>query len=617
MNTKNSFVTHYEQELAFLRESGQQFSEEHPSIAASLNWHQSGAQDPHVARMLEGFAFLNARIQQKLDDEVPQVTDGLLNTLYPHYTRPIPSMSIAQFVPSPELDTTETINARTQLHTVSAQGEDCQFETTYPVALQPLSLCEASLMARPFVTPGSAVVTGAEGVLHLRFQALSQGLGLSEASIEDLRLHLSSQPMHAYALYELLFNQTLKVVLSQPGYESEPIMLTPDVIQPVGFGAEEGLLPYKAQSFMGYRLLTEFFTFPEKFLFFDLKRIGKFLRPTEPKQVNDHFDLYIYFAQSDQTLEQYIDEHTFALGCSPIVNLFSHRAEPVELNHESFQYPVVADVRRQTALNIYSVDEVTAVSDTGQVRPCAPIFGLKYQYHQSNAKPQQSLNALFWHTSREHDVSGGSHTHIHLKDLDFNPCSGGQEMLDIQTTCYNGDMPFHWGNQNPAMILHQPEGQNQVSRIHCLKVPTRSRAPMVDHSGRWRLISHLKLNQLSLANSEAALAQLKEILLMYNFSDAQSNHTLINALETLTTRPVMAPVSMGGRSGLCRGTEIALTLNASQLSGHSGFLFSSVLERFFGLYTHINSFTQLKVTFSHNDQCLKHWPPRSGHKQLI
>ena len=161
---------HYEKELAFIKQSASEFAKQHPSAAENLQLGSDSVDDPLVARLLSGFAFLNARIQQKLSDDFPELTDAMLETLYPHYLRPIPSMAITQFSPLEDLDAPVTIPAGTELVTDSTQNEECRFTTKYPVELLPIRLDSAQLMPKPFIAPGSFDIQGASAVLKLSFK---------------------------------------------------------------------------------------------------------------------------------------------------------------------------------------------------------------------------------------------------------------------------------------------------------------------------------------------------------------------------------------------------------------------------------------------------------------
>src|SRR5690554_210340 len=351
----DELVPYYVKELAFIRQMVAEFAEEHPKIAGRLGVSSETIEDPHVSRLIESFAYLNARIQHKLDDDFPEISDALLTVLFPHYQRPIPSMSIVQFTADDEqLDAAYTVPRHTLLETRSFSGESCRFSTAYDVELLPLQVSDATLMGRPFSTPGSDRVRGAASVLKLTFNSFVDSIDLNELATEHLRFYLKGQAQHIHPLYELLFNSCQNVVLSTGKPGEPPIFLGSDALKPVGFEPDQGLLPYPSSSFMGYRLLTEYFAFPQKFMFMDvdgieLAKLGADL---------NHFELYIYLGESNIELEHNINAENFLLGCSPVVNLFIHDTDPIELDHRQPEYQVVPDVRRPDGYEIYSVDKV-------------------------------------------------------------------------------------------------------------------------------------------------------------------------------------------------------------------------------------------------------------------
>ncbi|MEK9714133.1 MAG: type VI secretion system baseplate subunit TssF, partial [Thalassolituus sp.] len=343
---------HYEKELAFIKQSASDFARQHPSVAESLKLGTDTVDDPLVARLLSGFAFLNARIQQKLSDDFPELTDAMLETLYPHYLRPIPSMAIAQFSPLDDLDAPVKIPKGMLLDTDAGDSE-CRFTTAYPVDLLPLRVDNAQLMPRPFVAPGSFDVQGAAAVLKISFRTLSDDLNVSEMDLSRIRLFLKGQAQHVHPLYDLILTKCFKVVVANGESDVSPVFLNSDCLEQVGFDIEEGILPYPQTAFMGYRLLTEFFAFQEKFQFIDLTQLDVALNDSYSNTLN----VYLYLRESDSELEHQVNAGMFALGCTPIVNIFEETSDPVPLTHTESRYPIIPDSRRREGLEVYSVQE--------------------------------------------------------------------------------------------------------------------------------------------------------------------------------------------------------------------------------------------------------------------
>lgn len=606
----NEFLDFYEKELAFIKKSATEYAKLHPKVGSKLNISDDAPEDPYVERLLNGVAMLNARVQHKLKDDFPELTDALLGTLYPHYQRPIPSFSIAQFAPKEGLDEIETINSGTALETEIFQEQTCQFSTCYPVDIAPFNISSASLMSRPFVTPGANQQPGAGSVLHLRLKTLSDSLSFSELAPNKIRLFLNGQPQHTYPLHEYLLNNVTGVVMARSEADTKPEYFSPDMIKPVGFELSEGLLPYPENAFIGYRLLTELFAFPQKFLFIDIT-----FDQAIPKDIFGELNLYFYLSYADAELEHFINASTFELGCTPIVNLFESACDPIRLDHKLYHYRVVPDNRRKQALEIYSVNRIKGCDSQGNQYEYTPFNGINHAQSQTN-------HGTFWFDKRI-DVVEGEHNNelateidISLVDLDFNPYQPHDEFLDIALTCLNRNLPakLPTGKNKPTLTVI--EGHASASSIHCITPPTQTIRPPLRNRAHWRLISHLNLNHLSLSGDQG-LSALKEVLRLYNFKETDSSRSMVESIHSLNIKPITAPITVDQGTAMCRGSQIELVFDPRLLIGGSGFLFASVLERFFALYSSINSFTRVIAKIKDQEGDLKRWPPRAGEKALL
>lgn len=609
----DELLPYYEKELAFIRQMGASFAKEHPKVAGRLGISSDTIEDPHVSRLIEGFAYLNARIQHKLDDDFPELSDAILSVLFPHYQRPIPSTSIVQFVPDKDqLDAPYTVERHTLLETEHFQGENCRFSTVYETELLPVEVSDASLVGIPFSTPGSDSVRGAAGVLKLTIKGFTPDISLPEIELDKLRFYLKGQTQHIHPLYALLLSKCLNVVMTASETDTSPVFLGKDIIKSVGFDSQDALLPYPPGSFVGYRVLTEFFVFPEKYMFIDIEG----LKDKLPENVTDEINLYIYFSESDVELEHNISAETFVLGCSPVVNLFSHTADPIKLDHTQTEYQIIPDIRRPIGYEVYSVDKVTASSPDGDKKDYLPFYGLTHAQHDTE-------EYAYWIANRRHaklsnyERDDGTDVFLSLVDLKFNPNVPSDKTLLLETTCSNRDLPAKLPYNMDHPKLQCVESAPPCERIRCLTQPTAVvRPPLRDHA-RWRLISHLNLNHLSLTGREDATNALKEILRLYDFKDSSVSRALVESIYEVDTRAISAPLPIEGRATMCRGIEVEITLDDSQLTGSSAYLFASVLEHFFGLYCSINSFSRVLVKIKSKEGYLKKCPPRAGEKILL
>ena len=607
---------HYEEQLQFVRRQGQEFAARHPAAAGRLQLEANRSVDPHVERLIESFAFLTARIQKKLDDDFPELTDALLNVLYPHYLAPIPSLATLQFSPDPA-NTQPTgleIANETRLHTNRVKGVSCQFRTCYPVTLWPIELLEAEAIAPPFPEAVSAPPKSVAAV-RLRLQCQND-LRFEKLSLSKLRFHLAADPRVAASLYEELFNHALAVEFRPVGDESnDPLRLEPrDCLQQVGFAEDEGLLPYGDQSFLGYRLLTELFSYPEKFLYFDLAGFDR-LPPTSAGRT---LDVLIYLDRPLGNLESAIVPSMFRMGCTPVVNLFEKVAEPVSLTHRQPKYRVAPDYRRPNGFEVYSVDDVyTAESHSPK------HYRQVYDFRHGTAAEDEA--AAFWYSSRvesHRPDDHGTDVYLHPVDPNFNPASDGEETLVVRTTCTNRDLPIQLQHAGERLQF-ELETAVPVANITCLRTPTTPLRPPLRRGAQWRLISHLSLNHLSLSSSANTKSALAEMLRLYDFSDphetlqlAAVNGQWTEGINSVSSLRVTGRIGNPGEGGICRGVEVTIDLDEEKYAG-CDFLFASVLERFLALYASMNSFVQLVATKNGGESLIKHWPPRAGETALL
>jgi len=607
-----NLLSYYNQELAFIRRLGEEFAEAHPKIAGRLKLGAKAAEDPHVARLIEAFALLNARIRHKLDDDFTELTDGLFSVLYPHYQAPIPSMSILKFNHKKNsLQERHSIPRHTMIETKETHGEPCRFRTAYPVDLWPIELEKITLSGRPLQAPTIFNNSNITGSLRIDLQCTADGISFADLAPDNLRLFLNMQPQQAYQLYELLFNNTVNIVLASSHNDKNPIILPKNTIQPVGFSRDEGLLPYSSRSFIGYRLLTELFVFPEKFLFFNLIKLNK----SHWNKFKDKAQLYFYFNRHDDKLEKQISINSFALGCTPIVNLFEEHAEPIRLNHTTYEYQVIPSANHPSQTReVYSIEQVTGTNRNGDIVDYVPFYGAKH--HLPN--PQ-----YYWYASRKPAWQGkqynlqGSEVFLTLLDLELNPLANEDWVIDVKLLCTNRDLPSQLpfgGNEPQLRLWEYPE--DMIDSLQCITPFTSSYHPSSKENARWQFISHLSLNHLSLTDDECGIDALKEILKLYDFTHSDEVKNMIDGILNLKTKRITARHPYNTGNGFWQGTEITMEINEDKFSGVGLFLFAEVLERFLALYSTINSFTQFIVKTKHRGE-LYRWVPRAGEKTLL
>ncbi len=608
---RDELLDYYERELAFLRKSGQEFARTYPKVAARLELDANEAGDPHVERLLEGFALLAARIHLRLDDDLPEISAALLQAVHPHYVRPLPSLSMAQF----HLDRTQGkltqglhIERGAHLRTRSVDGESCRFRTSYDTHLWPIEVEEARWGGGTGTSPQSRDAVGAIRLVLKSFP----GGSLGELEMDRLRFHLSADGGLVAALYELLLNHCLEIVVRDPtpGSRVEPFSLPPSALVPVGFGPGEGLLGAPRRALAAYSMLQEYFAFPEKFSFIELQGLGGLRDRGFADRVEIGFQLGSFERRDWRSrLEEGLSADVFRLGCTPVVNLFNKAAEPILLNQRRAEYPVVPDVRRRDSVFTYSVDEVRLVS------PELPEPELLDPFYAPVRRPD--ARPIFWRTRRK--LPPGRSGRADRVDISFVDASDrtvhpDEDVASLRITCHNGELPSRlpMGLGEGDFRL---EAGGPLERIDALVKPTPPSLPALGKSRIWRLISQLSLNYGSLI--EGGATSLKQLLQLQNLADSAAGERQINGIHSLESSPVHARVRTEHGISFARGHRIDLVFDEEEFAGAGIYLMASVLERFFGLYTSMNSFTTLRARSLQRKRDVREWPPRAGWKSLV
>ena len=611
----DELLPYYDLELAFIRKMGAEFARANPKIAGRLRWAGDNSEDPHVSRLIEAFAFLNARTRHKIEDEFPEVSQALLGVLYPHYLSPHPSASIAQFRidrNQSELTSGYRIPRGSMVETEPIDGQPCRFRTAYDLQLWPFDVAAAVYQGQPFSAPRIPLSVGAESVIRIRLESYAPKVRFAQFALRQLRFYLHGPGRFMYDLYELILNDARGVVVAA-GSQDPHAMVLEAGISPVGFARDEGLCDYSPRSFPGYRLLTEYFAFPEKFLFFDLQGLSPAILDRVGQE--GHLEIFIYLNRHLPGLEQQVGRETFRLGCSPLTNLYKQRAEPISWSHTQSEYRVVPDARRPAAHEVYSIDRVVATNSRDRELEFAPFYSSRHAL--SGDEPR-----AFWHMTRRSagyaagQVDRGTEVYLSLVDLDFRPAQREQWTLDIETTCLNRDLPgrLQFGGGHPHLFL-SPAGP--VDTIECLTPPTPTYRPTLRRGTLWRLISQLSLNHLSLADNQLGAEALREILRLYDMLDTAETRTMIDGLTGISSRRMVGRVAGAQAAGFCRGTEVTLHLDEDKFSGGGIFLFATVLERFLALYCSLNSFTKTVAKSNRRPGVLCEWAPRAGEQILL
>lgn len=625
-------IEYYDRELQYMREMGGEFAKEFPKIAGRLGLDAFECADPYVERLLEGFAFLAARVQLKVDAEFPRFSQHLLEMVYPHYLAPVPSMAVVQVLPNlneSALAEGFTIPRGSQLRSGIVEGEQtaCEYRTSHDVTLWPLEIVEAEYLGAPGDIAGLGIPKKQRVKAGLRVRLRSTaGLQIAKLPIERLPMFLRGGET-AVKLYEQLLANLVEIVVQPVGrpFTWKAQSLPGDSIRRMGFDDDQALLPYTNRSFQGYRLLHEYFAFPERFLFVELTG----LQPIIGSCPDDTLDLVFLFDRSDAELVDLIDASHFNLFCTPAINLFPKRCDRIHLSNRTDEHHIVADRTRAMDFEVHSVTKAQGFSDRAE-----PEVEFLPFYKVLDRHVRQGGEAFYTLYRDRRRLSGrqlrggrstyvGSETFISLVDSHETPWPGTLKQLGVETLCTNRHLALRMpiGVYSTDFTLQSGGPYNS---IRCVAGPTPPRASSALKEVAWRLISHLALNYLSLADSdeEQGSAALREILSLYGDNSDPAVRKQVGGVQSISSKPVVRrinvpkgvntpiPVTFG------RGLELTVLMDESAFRGSGAFLLGSVLEQFFRKYVSINSFTETVITTPGRGEIMR-WPVRIGNRHSV
>ncbi len=613
---QDDLLLYYERELTYLRQLGAEFAQRYPKVASRLQLEASKAEDPHVERLLEGFAFLTARVHRRLDDDFPEISEALLEMLHPQLLRPLPAMCIVDMPLDPaqgRLPEGYRVPRGSTLQSRPVQGVPCSFRTVYDTTLWPLTI-SATEWTTPDGVGAGASGRDAVGAVRMEIRAFD-GVKLQDLSMSSLRLHVAGDTSVADTLYELLVNNVAQVVVRNPDQPTRaPVLLGRSSIVPVGFGIDEHMLPYPVRNFTGYSLLTELFAFPEKFHFLDVTGFGDALRTLGATDRVDVGFLITPFERAErrQALELGLSPRTFRTNATPAVNLFEQVAEPILLTERTYEHQIIADARRRLEVEVWSVDRVTLVEHESRAsRVIEPLYSHRHGVRGTDPD-------IFWSVARRDSTwrtDRGTDVFLSFSDLSGEMRAPDVDVASIGVTCFNGDLPsrlpFGVDERGDFDLL----SGGPIQRITCVVNPTKSVQPSLGKPLLWRMISSLSLNHLSLSDGTADALQ--ELLRLHNVSNALSAERQIDGLVSVRSEPAFARVAAEHGIAFARGRKVALEFDEEQFPGGGMFLVASVLERFLALYASMNSFTQLSVRSRQRRRVVAEWPARAGWRSLL
>ena len=625
MNAK--LLRYYERELAHLREIGGEFARDYPKVAGRLGLETYACADPYVERLLEGFSFLAARVQLKIDAEFPRFTNHLLELVYPQYLAPTPSMAVVQLQPDMSegsLAAGFKVPRDTALHSQLGKGDQtaCEFRTAHDVTLWPVELVQARYFACGAHVAGIDLsrLGGVKAALRLRLR-VGAGLTFSDLALDRLPLHIrGGEAMPSRILEQLLAQAAGVLVMPVQEHVDWHQFLPKSAIRSVGYSDSEALLPSGPRSFQGYRLLQEYFAMPQRFMFAEVAGLANSVSRCTAEQL----DVIVLFKKLDPVLEQSLSAANFGLYCTPAINLFPMRTERVHLSDQQSEYHVIPDRTRPMDYEIYQIESVTGY---GSGAEASQTFESFYRANDLHARTppnafyqlRRDARVLSEQQRRQGPRSSyiGSELFLSLVDAQEAPHRSDLRQLGIDTLCSNRDlvlsMPVGSGRTDFTVESGAP-----VQSVRCVAGPTVPAPSFAEGETAWRLVSHLSLNYLSLLDQdrEQGAIALRDLLRLYCRVDDEAAHKQIEGLRSVTADSIVRRLPLPGPITYGRGLQVCVTLDESAFEGAGVFVLGSVLEQFFAKYVSLNSFTETVIKSAARGVIMQ-WPARVGRCEIL
>jgi type VI secretion system protein ImpG len=615
-------LRYYERELQHLREMGGEFAREFPKVAARLGLETYSCADPYVERLLEGFSFLAARVQLKIDAEFPRFTQHLLEQLYPQYLAPTPSMAVLQLQPDlseAALAAGFTVPRQSALHSLLGKGDltTCEYRTAHPVTLWPVELAEA----RYFTDAGKLgnLDLGRSGkvnaALRLRL-TVGAGLACKDIALDKLPLYLRGSDGVPGRLLEQLLAHAVGTVLMPTGEAEAWHSQAPrGSIRALGFDDDHALLPCGGRAFRGYRLLKEYFAFPQRFLFVELGGLRDGMARCADKEI----DIVVLFDRADPVLEQSVSAANFALYCTPAINLFPKRADRVHVSERQHEYHVVPDRTRPMDFEVF---QVTGVTGYGTAPDALQQF---LPFHAANDLQGDLARRAYYQVTRQPRVLSerqwrqgprssyvGSEAFLALVDAHQAPFSTALRQLGVDTLCTNRDLPLTMplGGTKTDFTL---DSGAPLRAVRCIDGPSMPAPSHAEGETAWRLISQLSLNYLSLMDDDRQQggAALKDLLRLYCNAGDAGGQRQIDALRSVSCEPIARRLPVPGPICFGRGLQITVELDDGAFEGAGVLTLGAVLEQFFAMHVSINGFTETRLKTPARGLVMQ-WPLRGG-----
>lgn len=617
----------YEQELRYFRDSTAEFARAFPKIANRLGIEGQEVADPYVERLIEATAFLAARVGLKVDAEYPRFTGHLLDIVYPHFLAPTPAMTVCSF--TPDLDDANLANGPTlprgsglRARQAVGQNTHCEFRTAADLRVWPIEITKAQYFtyAQDLPLAQHPRARDIRGGLRISLRSTA-GLQLSQIALDSLVLHFGGADDVAWQLHACMLGQPLGVMVRAAQPTAPVTHLSGSAVAEVGFGDDEALLPVTATGFSGYRLVQEYFAFPERFRFARIDGLRKALASVAGTEA----ELVVLFSRGDAALEKLVTADNVLLHCVPAVNLFSKRLDRVSVSEGLSQFHLLADRTRPQDFEVHTVTEVVghggAQGEGAHEQLFLPFYAA---FHGS-----RSSHPAYYTTTRDprllsvrqrsegHRSSHiGSELFMQIVDPQEAPYSASLRQLAVTALVSNRDLPLLLpaGRDNDFDCIDS----FPVQRVRMVRGPSRPVSPVVHQGLGWRVVDHLALNYLSLSDSSATegAAALREMLMLYAVHADEARQSQVRGLLSVRTKPITRRLPLPGPIAFGRGLEAQLEVDSTAFHGHSAFLFGAVMSHFLARHVEVNHFVETVLNIAGKGEAMR-WRPQCGTRQIL
>jgi type VI secretion system protein ImpG len=643
------FLEFYNRELALLREQAGEFAQEYPGVAERLGGLIGERVDPMIGGLLEGSAFLAARVQLKIKHEFAEFTTNLLDQLVPHYLAPTPSALLAQVQPKfgdPALREGRLIARGAYLDAAYRELERniaCRFALAAPISVWPFEIVNAEYFAAPGPLQSLGLPVGPECSAGLRLQLTVRAAESSEdeppdsaahirpelqfagCRVKNLEFHILGHESDAVALYEQMFAHCRGVFFRYLDSFGDPVAVggSAEMLRQIGFDDDEALISNDKRVFRGFDFLREYFTFPRRFLGFSLQGLGA----VAPKLAAKTIDIVFAFDESNARLAAAVRKDFFALYAAPAVNLFEKTLDRVPVKANQHEYQIVPDRSRtldfepNRVVNVFAhipgVQQKVLVEPLYTAAAARSASGLCYTVRRLPRRRTAE--------ERKYGLKSdytGTDMFLSLGERSDPEEVGRVAELSVQAMCTNRHLPEHLPvGEGGADFKFLDDSELEV---RCIAGPTRPMEPILTSmAGKvegasigdvaWRIINMLSLNHLGLVQRAAgeSAKSLREILALFADMSDSATERKIRGIRSIDSRPIVRRIRRSHGVGAARGTEITILIDDKSYEGSGPFLIGAILDRFFSEYVSLNHFTQTVIRTTERGEIMR-WPPRLG-----